>query len=72
MPCREIVLGIVATVIAVTRVLGVKNPAYQAVAHLFVGGLAAAWLIERERIYSGLFILLCVVEVAAFFAARLP
>jgi hypothetical protein len=69
---REIVLGIVATVIAVTRVLGVKHPTYPAVAHLFVGGLAAAWLTERERIYSGLFIILCVVEVVCFFAGILP
>ena len=32
------------------RVAGVTSPAFQAVAHLFVGGLFGGWLVLRQEI----------------------
>jgi len=53
-----------ALVIAVLRVLGMHNAAYQAVAHLFVGGLAGAWYVGRDKLILTIAILLSVVELA--------
>lgn len=68
---RWIVLAAVTVAVALLRILGVKHEAYQAAAHLFVGGLAGAWLIERERFYAVAFWLLCAVEIICFAHDRL-
>lgn len=63
---RWIVLPVAAVAVALLRILGVKHPAFQAFAHLFVGGLASAWLVTRDRFYAATFWLLCAVEVICF------
>lgn len=63
---RWIILAVATVAIALLRILGVRHPAYQAVAHLFVGGLAGAWLIDRDRFYAVAFWLLCAVEIVCF------
>jgi hypothetical protein len=79
-------LLIIALVLAALRVAGHTSEAYQAAAHLFVGGLLGAWLVnvacKRSRVcragrgnefaafYLGLAIALSIVEVACFLVFR--
>lgn len=63
---RWLVFAVATVAIALLRILGVKDPAFQAIAHLFVGGLAGAWLVDRNRFYAAAFWLLCAVEVICF------
>lgn len=56
----------VSFVVAALRIAGVKTEAYQAVAHLWVGGIAGAWLINRDRGLLVQFVALCVVELGCF------
>lgn len=66
----EIILAVLTLAIAVPRIAGVKHKSYQAVAHLFVGGLAGAWLVDHQWWYAALFVALCVVEVVCFAVGR--
>lgn len=43
---------------------------YQAVAHIFVGGLLGAWLASRQRAYLWIVLGLSVLEVIAAISAR--
>ncbi len=45
--------------------------AYQAFAHLFVGGLAGAWLATKDRSYLILVVVLTLVEVWAFVLGKI-
>lgn len=38
----------IAILLGVLRATGITHPAFQAVAHLFVGGLLGAWLVQRK------------------------
>lgn len=66
----------VALVVAVCRVAGMTSPAFQAAAHLYVGGLVGVWLAGRalqrpERwAYLTLAGVLSAVETWAFLARR--
>lgn len=61
------VLIILATIaLSLGRIFGLKDEAFQAAAHLFVGGLAGAWLVDRRSLYLYTFVALCVVEVLCF------
>ena len=44
MTMKNFALLILAAAIAATRIAGVQHEAFQAAAHLFVGGLAACWV----------------------------
>jgi hypothetical protein len=59
-------LLLIAVLVAGLRMAGAVNPAFQAAAHLFVGGLAGAWVVRRylrlAMLISGLFL----VEVVCF------
>jgi hypothetical protein len=63
---ETVALSIVATALAILRILGHRSLVFQAVAHLFVGGLVGAWLLSRARLYLILAASLTVVEVACF------
>lgn len=76
MTISQYILIAIVLVIAGLRIAGITHESYQAAAHLFVGGLVGAWLIERKgttigsainaRIDLLLAIALSVVEVACF------
>lgn len=60
-----IALTCVSILLAGLRISGIKHIAFQAVAHVFVGGLFAVWLTNRKpAYYLHLTIFLSVVEVA--------
>lgn len=59
-------LVLITLVLSVLRILGVKSIAYQAAAHLFVGGLFGAWLINKDKMNIFLFGFLTVVEIVCF------
>lgn len=75
---RNVLLLAVSVAIAAMRVSGHKSEAFQAVAHLFVGGLLGAWLVGRlcrnvvthsdRLLWAGLALALSVVEVVCFVA----
>jgi hypothetical protein len=68
---RTDVLLVVAIVFAVARIAGVKTKSFQAFAHLYVGGLAGAWLVGQSPCDAVLFWALCFVEVVCFLLGRL-
>lgn len=53
--------------LSVLRMTGFTSQAYQAAAHLYVGGLIGAWLVSRKWRYVILAVVISGVEVAAFF-----
>ncbi len=63
-----VLIGVSAVALAGIRILGDRSSAFQAVAHLFVGGLFGAWLeggrSARPLLWTAL--LLSVVELACF------
>jgi hypothetical protein len=61
-------LGVMTVGIAGLRIAGLKSPAFQASAHLFVGGLFGAWLYggKPARPFLWLAVLLSLVELACF------
>jgi hypothetical protein len=67
------ILSVVAALLAAGRVTGHKGEAFQAAAHLFVGGLVAAGTCRTgtpRRWFWGLAAALSVVEVVAFIVMR--
>jgi hypothetical protein len=56
-----------SVLLAVLRVAGIKHPAFQAVAHLWVGFLLGAWAAGYRLWFLGLAVGLSVVEVVCFF-----
>lgn len=66
------ILLIATTVLALLRMAGVTHIAFQAIAHVFVGGLIGAWLADRKNVLCArLALSLTAVEVACFVAFRL-
>lgn len=70
---RNVWLVIAALVIALIRFMIPTHPltlvgSYEAVAHLFVGGLIGAWLVSRRHLFLVVVVLLSVVELVAFFS----
>ena len=61
---------ILAVLLAVGRIGGLKDPAFQAAAHLVVGGLAVAWWYGRRTFHAAVFWTLTVVEVICFLVGR--
>jgi hypothetical protein len=53
--------------LAAIRAVGVKHEAFQAVAHLWVGGLLGAWIATRSWFYLRLALTLSAIEVVCFF-----
>ena len=60
----------IATVLAILRVIGVKHIAFQAVAHLFVGGLFVSWNYTRERKTLVTAVALSLVELTCFLVGQ--
>ena len=58
------VVGI-AVILGALRVLGVKHPAFQAAAHLYVGGLFTAYAFSRRPLHLLTALAITAVEVAA-------
>lgn len=67
---HDFLIVIIAVAVGLARVGGVKHGAYQALAHVFVGGLGGAGLAGRRRFYWFLFWALNVVEVLCFLRSR--
>ncbi len=61
---------LMAVALGALRVLGMKHIAFQAVAHLYVGGLLGAWWVGRDRWLLWIAVGLSVVEVVCFFVLR--
>lgn len=66
MNLTSIGLTIIAVALGVLRVMGHKSEAFQAVAHLYVGGLFGAFFAGRVRLYLYLAIGLSLTEAACF------
>jgi hypothetical protein len=63
---RDYSATIAAIVLGILRIAGEKGEAFQAVAHLFVGGLFVAWAYTKNARYISVFWALVIVEVIAF------
>lgn len=48
MSISQIILIAIGVMLATLRIAGVTHESYQAAAHLYVGGLVGAWLIQRK------------------------
>jgi hypothetical protein len=64
---RTPALILAATLLAAVRVAGHRSPAFQAVAHLYVGGLLGAWAATHRAAPLLLAAALSAVEIACFF-----
>ncbi len=66
----DLILIVLAFALVVMRMMGVKHEAFQAVAHLFVGGLFGAWLVSRPThgVYLWVALALPGVELLCFLA----
>lgn len=60
------ILSAIAIVLAIFRIYGEKGEVFQAIAHLFVGGLIGAYIVGRKRFVITLSIGLSVVELSVF------
>lgn len=65
---RHLVNLAFAVVLAILRATGHKSEAFQAVAHLYEGGLFAAYVWGGDRFYLDLFVGLAIIETLCFFA----
>ena len=65
------VIWALTVLMAGLRIAGVNSPAYQAVAHLFVGGLFAAALLEWKPRFLRPAIVLSVTETVMFIITKL-
>ncbi len=61
---------LVAILVGLPRVLGIKTQTYQAIAHLYVGGLISSFYLTRDPFWIQLIIGLSVLEVACFLYFR--
>lgn len=67
-----LLICLISAVLAMLRIFGITAQWFQAVAHLWVGGLAGAWLVGADHWLTAiLFWGLCVVEVVCFACDRL-
>ena len=57
---------VLAVVLGVLRIAGVKNKAFQACAHLYMGGLCTAWYYTRQPYLLFMILALSGVEVMCF------
>jgi hypothetical protein len=61
-----VAIVIIALVLGTLRVLGHKSQAFQAIAHLFVGGLFGAWMAGHNTVFITVAVLLSIVELLCF------
>lgn len=68
-----LVLAVLSAMFGAVRMTGDKSIIFQALAHVYVGGLFGAGLVskDRKRLYLGLAIGLTVLEVICFAVSRL-
>ena len=57
---------LISVLLAAIRTVGVKHEVFQAVAHLWVGGLLGAWMASQSRFYLRLALALSAIEVVCF------
>lgn len=69
---QAILLVAVSTLLACLRISGHKSEPFQAVAHLFVGGLLGSWLVGRkaQSLQLALAAVLSLIELACFFLLK--
>lgn len=61
-----LILVALSVAVGLPRVLGQHSEMYQAIAHVYVGGLGGAWIAERRRLDLVLLLVLSALEVACF------
>ena len=61
---------IIAIVLGVLRIHGIKHEAFQAAAHLYVGGLLGAYFSGKNKEFLWIAIGLSVLEVVCFFLVK--
>jgi hypothetical protein len=59
----DVATNFASFIFAMLRICGVKNNIYKAFAHVWVGGIGGAWLVNHDRGLGIQFVALCVVEV---------
>lgn len=59
-------LPVIALIIGILRIIGIKAAWFQAIAHLYVGGLFGSWWQSRDPIPLVLAVSLSVLEVVCF------
>lgn len=60
----SILIGVVRPLLLFVALGHHASQSYQAVAHLWIGALAAGWYIESDRLCRGLFLSLTAIEIA--------
>jgi hypothetical protein len=60
---KDSLIALTSIALAAFRLAGIKNQSYQAVAHLFLGGLFVTWISSKRWYYGAWFLGLCAVEV---------
>lgn len=60
---KDILIIIASIMFAALRVGGIKDPAFQALAHIWMGILPTMWFFTRRSFYAKWFWGLCAVEV---------
>jgi hypothetical protein len=68
---RLLLVYLMSFALAGARIGGLKTEAFQAVAHLWVGALLAAWILNRNKDARKLAIALSVIELACFIVSKL-
>jgi hypothetical protein len=63
---------LISVLLAALRIAGIKHEAFQAIAHLWVGGLCGGfalgryWRVGGYRLFAWLVVILSIIEVACF------
>jgi hypothetical protein len=70
MPPSDAVVVTVAILLAVGRIAGLTDEAFQAAAHLFVGGVFVAWRYSRRSFHKAVFWGVTIVEGICFLVGR--
>lgn len=66
----NIIVIVTSLVLALVRINGVKGEIFQAIAHLFIGGVFVAALYSGLFVFWGIFSFLCVVDLGCFLADK--
>ncbi len=60
---KDVAVILISVLFAALRLAGLKDPIFQAFAHIWIGVLPTIWYFTRRGFYIDWFVGLCVVEV---------
>jgi hypothetical protein len=63
---KQLFIIVVSTILAAMRVLGVKHEAFQAVAHLWVGGLFGSYFVNKDSFTLYTAVVISLIELGVF------